>query len=190
MSFSNPCMNPCKPPRSLRMLCAEVGAIGGALTGPDRSEHSATLLSVKSVYGHTEGAAGKTSMLCCPSLYLSMNTCHLCTARSDKGPACSGLTGILMAMSALIQHALAPVASLRNMNAYVGTTLADLTAKGLTAPLPRQPAGTAHCDAQAASFGELTSDTWTFDFILPGRLPKRMEAEYRILARHLVCLLN
>ena len=41
------------------MPCAEVGALGGALTIQDKSGLSAALVSVKSVYGHTEGAAGK-----------------------------------------------------------------------------------------------------------------------------------
>ena len=41
------------------MLCAEVGALGGVLTGQSTQEHTAALLSVKSIYGHTEGAAGK-----------------------------------------------------------------------------------------------------------------------------------
>ena len=65
-----------------------------------------------------------------------------------------------MAMSPLIQHALAPISSLRNINAYVGSTLADLASKGLETPVPRQPAGHVHHDALAASFGELTSETW------------------------------
>lgn len=51
-------------PYSLSIPCAEVGALGGALTHQDRSGRSAALLSVKSVYGHTEGAAGKASQLC------------------------------------------------------------------------------------------------------------------------------
>lgn len=41
------------------LLCAEVGAVGGALTGQNTQEHIVALLSVKSIYGHTEGAAGK-----------------------------------------------------------------------------------------------------------------------------------
>ncbi len=67
-----------------------------------------------------------------------------------------------MAMSPLVQHALAPIACLRSMNAYVGTTLADLAAKGLVTPVPRQPAGHLHHDAQAASFGKLNSEAGPF----------------------------
>ncbi len=67
---------------------------------------------------------------------------------------CSGLTGILMAMSALSQHSLAPSASLRNINPYVETTLADLAAKRLKTPLPRQALAYAHPFPHAASFGE------------------------------------
>ncbi len=54
------------------MLCAEVGAIGGALTGQSISEHLAALVSVKSVYGHTEGAAGKRFQLCIVLGYLRL----------------------------------------------------------------------------------------------------------------------
>lgn len=40
-------------------LCgAEVGAVGGALGAGQQAVRPLTLVSVKSVYGHTEGAAG------------------------------------------------------------------------------------------------------------------------------------
>ncbi|BDA51455.1 probable oleandomycin polyketide synthase, modules 5 and 6 [Coccomyxa sp. Obi] len=86
----------------------EVGAIGGALAERmgDRAPRRLALVSVKSVYGHTEGAAG--------------------------------LTGVFAAMCALTQRAAAPVNGLRSMNPYVGSTLADWRAKGLTAVVPRQ----------------------------------------------------
>ena len=59
-----------------------------------------------------------------------------------------------MAMLALSQHSLAPIASLRNTNPYVETTLADLAAKGLKTPLPRQATAHAHPDPPAANFGK------------------------------------
>jgi len=59
-----------------------------------------------------------------------------------------------MGMLALSQHLLAPIASLRNINPYVETTLADLAAKGLKTPLPRQASAHAHPDPHAASFGK------------------------------------
>ena len=45
--------------------CAEVGAIGGALAERrgDRDPRRLALVSVKSVYGHTEGAAGALSFI-------------------------------------------------------------------------------------------------------------------------------
>lgn len=64
-----------------------------------------------------------------------------------------------MAMSALKQHALAPIASLRHMNPYVDNTLADLAVKGLNISAPCQLSGLAQADAQAAGFGELASHT-------------------------------
>ena len=73
----------------------------------------------------------------------------------DQRPANAGLTGVLMAMSALSQHVIAPIASLRNINPYVGTTLADLAAKGLETPLPRQASGDAHRGPWAASYGNV-----------------------------------
>ncbi|CAL8465605.1 g5141 [Coccomyxa elongata] len=86
----------------------EIGAIGGALAERrgDRVPRRLALVSVKSVYGHTEGAAG--------------------------------LTGLLAAMCALTQRAAAPVNGLRSMNPYVGSTLADWRARGLTAQVPQQ----------------------------------------------------
>ena len=86
-----------------------------------------------------------------------------------------------MATSAMMQHALAPIASLRNINAHVGTTLADLAAKGLKTPLPRQASGHAHPAVQPASFGELTLGRWTFlrtstlkpDHCREGQLPDK-----------------
>jgi len=48
------------------LIYAEVGAIGGALAGSEAVSSKArrlTLASVKSVYGHTEGAAGLTGVL-------------------------------------------------------------------------------------------------------------------------------
>ena len=66
----------------------------------------------------------------------------------------TGLTGVLMAMSALIEQTSAPIASLRNINPYVETTLADLAAKGVKMPLPRQSAGQAPAAATASCFGK------------------------------------
>lgn len=65
----------------------------------------------------------------------------------------TGLTGVLMAMSALTEQTSAPIVSLRNINPYVETTLADLAAKGVKMPLPRQSAGQAHAAATASCFG-------------------------------------
>ncbi len=45
------------------VLCAEVGALGGVLTRESTQEHTAALLSVKSIYGHTEGTAGKRQQI-------------------------------------------------------------------------------------------------------------------------------
>ena len=59
-----------------------------------------------------------------------------------------------MVMSALSQHAMAPIASLCNINPYVATTLADLAAKGLETPLPRQVSGDASHNTGAASYGK------------------------------------
>jgi Beta-ketoacyl synthase, C-terminal domain len=43
-------------------LCAEMEALGGALGGgPGGAGRRLALASVKSVYGHTEGAAGATN---------------------------------------------------------------------------------------------------------------------------------
>jgi acyl transferase domain-containing protein len=44
-------------------MCAEMEALGGALAGgPGGSGRRLALASVKSVYGHTEGAAGATKL--------------------------------------------------------------------------------------------------------------------------------
>lgn len=48
---------------------------------------------------------------------------------------------MLMAMSALTEQALGPIANLRDINSYVETSLTDLVAKGLQCWLPRQHAG-------------------------------------------------
>ena len=61
---------------------------------------------------------------------------------------------MLMAISALIEQTSAPIASLRNINPYVETTLADLAAKGVKMPLPRQSAGQAPAAATASCFGK------------------------------------
>ena len=66
----------------------------------------------------------------------------------------AGLTGVLMAMSALTEQTSAPIASLQNINPYVETSLADLAAKGVKMPLPRQAAGQAHAAATASCFGK------------------------------------
>ena len=47
------------------LLCApEIGAIGGALGSRQRPLQPLLLISVKSVYGHTEGAAGRPAWPC------------------------------------------------------------------------------------------------------------------------------
>ena len=68
------------------LLCAEVGALGGALTGENTREHTAALLSVKSVYGHTEGAAGKRLEICKISA-TSHNSSPLCQLLLQRRPA-------------------------------------------------------------------------------------------------------
>ena len=45
--------------KGLSAPCAEIGAVGGALAGQSSAEHFLALQSVKSVYGHTEGTAGR-----------------------------------------------------------------------------------------------------------------------------------
>ncbi len=66
----------------------------------------------------------------------------------------TGLTGLLMATSVLTEQISIPVASLRNVNPYVETTLADLKAKGVKMPLPRQSAGRAHAAGHDSCFGK------------------------------------
>lgn len=65
------------------LLCAEVGALGGALTGQSTQEHTAALLSVKSIYGHTEGAAGKLLRMgkISATSHNSSTLCHLLLQR-------------------------------------------------------------------------------------------------------------
>ena len=50
----------------------------------------------------------------------------------------AGLTGLLMAMAALSNEAAPPIASLRSVNPYVGSTLAEWGGSGLHAAVPRQ----------------------------------------------------
>lgn len=69
---------------------------------------------------------------------------------------CTGLTGILAAMCTLTHRAAAAVNSLRNMNAYVSSTLADWPAKGLHAVVPRQLASGTEIEG-SRSVGELLS---------------------------------
>ena len=51
------------PARLMPCCAAEVGAVGGALGHTGQALHQLSLVSVKSVYGHTEGAAGLTGVL-------------------------------------------------------------------------------------------------------------------------------
>ena len=69
---------------------------------------------------------------------------------------CTGLTGILVAMCTLTHQAAAAVNSLRNMNAYVSSTLADWPAKDLHAVVPRQLAPGTEIEG-SRSVGELLS---------------------------------
>ena len=72
------------------LLCAEVGALGGALTAQSTREHTAALLSVKSVYGHTEGAAGKRLQSCKISAtsHDSFEPCRLLLQRRPASHEC------------------------------------------------------------------------------------------------------
>ena len=56
----------------------------------------------------------------------------------------AGLTGALMAMSAMAEQAVGSIANLRDINPYVETSLADIAAKGLQCWSPRQHAGHPH----------------------------------------------
>ena len=188
-----------------------MGALGGALAA-GQQPRVLHLASVKSVYGHTEGAAGAT----CPGLlrctagcldsawYMAArslrqpatlhgwwvqaqaqgmqgmesdkhqlrrhtailrraraehNGCPCCTALMQR--AAAGLTGALMALSAARQQAAPPVAHLRNVNAYVQTSLDDWAKRGrLQGAVPRAAAPAVGLHTPGVTAGTLPCRHW------------------------------
>jgi hypothetical protein len=151
-----------------------VGAIGGALTPSQPARRGSgrrlALVSVKSCYGHTEGAAGgwKTAASrreCSdsPTAHLSFVVGLFLCAQAKGGDSLphrlsppAGLTGLLFALAAQQRRQLAPTVALRELNPYVAAALGDWHGRqGLAAALPRQqgpqPDGAAPAGGQAAA---------------------------------------